>query len=103
MTDPIVMQIYEAVEQLTPDQRIQLITLLGSRVGVPRTMDDVLSDLAAMKNLHTQAASLSGRYAGTARDSAQEDTIAIIRELRTDWDNERDDLFAPYQPSDDSR
>jgi hypothetical protein len=82
MTDPIVTQIYEAVEQLTPDQRIQLFTLLGSRIGVPRTMGDVLSDLAAMKTLHTQAAPLSGRYAGMGRDSAQDDTIAIIRELR---------------------
>src|SRR5688500_17629453 len=103
MTDPIVAKIYKSVEQLTSEQRRQLFFLLGSHIAVPRTLDDVLSDLAAMKTLHAQAVSLAGRYAEVGCDSAQDDTIAIIREIRTDWDNERDDLLAPYSPSDNPR
>jgi hypothetical protein len=107
MTDPIVAEIYESVERLTPDQRRQLFTLLGSRVGIPRTKSDVHLELSALQAAQTPSApnhlSLAGRYAKTGRDSAQDDTIAIIRELRTDWENERDDLLAPYSPSNNPR
>lgn len=107
MTDPIVTEIYESVEQLTPEQRRQLFALLGSRVGVPRTKSDVESDLSALQAAQPSGApnppSLAGRYADTGRDSARDDTIAIIRELRTDWENERDDLLAPYSPSGNPR
>ena len=107
MTDPVVTQIYESVEQLTPEQRRQLFALLGSRIGIPRTVSDVQSDLSELRAAQTSNAprhpSLAGRYVATGRNSTQDDTIAIIRELRTDWENERDDLLAPYSPSDNPR
>lgn len=103
MTDPIVSQIYDAVEQLTSEQRRQLFALLGAHIDVPRSGRDVLSDLASMKNLDARTPSLAGRYAQMGRNSEQDDTIAVIREIRSDWENERDDLLAPYHPSDDPR